>query len=133
MTMTIETYRRKVKTCQQNLASLQAEKGRFSLKAVAAFKRKQSALAAAHRSTNVSTINMKEREAVRHESDQSKALVDMAKVDRKIADEQKKLSAAQSKLDQAVAREQKKQDVSKKKNDADLKKQQVEQKRAPVR
>ncbi|RAI64753.1 hypothetical protein DOZ80_25125 [Pseudomonas fluorescens] len=121
MTMTIETYRRKVKTCQQNLARLQAEKGRFSLKAVAAFKRKQDALAAAHRSTNVSTINMKEREAVRHESDQSKALVDMAKVDRKITDEQKKLAAAQSKLDQAVAREQKKQDVSKKKSDADLK------------
>lgn len=127
--MSLETYRKQVSTCQHNIAKLQADKGRFSLKAAAALKKKQDALAAASRSKSASVINAKGREALRHESDQSKALVEMAKVDRKIADEQKKLAAALKKVDQEVAREQKKQDASKKKGDTDLKRQRVEQQR----
>lgn len=127
--MSLETYRKQVSTCQQNIAKLQADKGRFSLKAVAALKKKQDALAAASRSKSASVISAKGREALRHESDQSKALVEMAKVDRKIADEQKKLAATLKKVDQEGAREQKKQDANKKKGETDLKKQKVEQQR----
>ncbi|MBL0797834.1 hypothetical protein [Pseudomonas sp. B7] len=47
--MSLETYRRQVIACQQNLGKLQAEKRRCSLKAVAALKKKQDALAAASR------------------------------------------------------------------------------------
>lgn len=72
---------------------------------------------------------MKQREAARYASDQSKAMVDMAKLDSKIADEHKRLVAAQGKVGQEEAREQKKQDAAKKKRDADLKKQQTEHKR----
>lgn len=127
--MSLDIYRKQVSTCQNNIAKLQADKGRFSLKAVAALKKKQGALAVASRSKSASVINAKGREALRHESDQSKALVEMAKVDRKIADEQKKLAAAQKKLDQEVVKEQKKQDAFKKNGEADLKKQKVEQMR----
>jgi hypothetical protein len=128
--MSIETYRRQVSTSQQNIAKLQADKGKLSVKVAAALKKKQDALAAAGRSTSASTINMKQREAARYASDQSKAMVDMAKLDSKIADEHKKLVAAQCKVGQEEAREKKKQDAAKKKRDADLKKQQTEQKRA---
>ena len=83
--MSLETYRKQVIVCQQNLGKLQAEKGRFSLKAVAALKKKQDAVAASSRSKSLSVTNAKEREALRHESDQSKALIEMAKIDRKIA------------------------------------------------
>ena len=127
--MSLETYRKQVIVCQQNLGKLQAEKGRFSLKAVAALKKKQDAVAAASRSKSLSVTNAKEREALRHESDQSKALIEMAKIDRKIADEQKKLAAAQKKVDQQVARDQKTQDADAKKREVDLKKQKIEQQR----
>lgn len=125
--MSLDTYRKQVSTCQNNIAKLQADKGRFSLKAVAALKKKKDALAVASRSKSASVINAKGRDALGHESDQSKALVEMAKVDRKIADEQKKLAVAQKKLDQEVVKEQKKQDAFKKKGEADLKKKNVEQ------
>ncbi|AZF47909.1 hypothetical protein [Pseudomonas sp. R2-7-07] len=128
--MSIETYRKQVTTCQQNIAKLQSDKGKVAVKAAAASKKKQDALTAARRSTSASIINLREREAERHASDQSKAQVDMAKLDSKIADEHKKLAAAQHKFDQEVAREQKKHDEVKKKREADLKKQQTEQKRA---
>lgn len=127
--MSIETYRRQVTTCQKNIAKLQADKGRLSVKAAAALKKKQAALAAAGRSTSSSTINMKLREAERYASEQSKAMVELAKLDSKIADEHKRLVAAQSKVGQEEAREQKKQDAAKKKRDAELKKQQTEHKR----
>lgn len=77
--MSLETYRKQVIVCQQNLGKLQAEKGRFSLKAVAALKKKQDAVAASSRSKSLSVTNAKEREALRHESDQSKALIEMAR------------------------------------------------------
>lgn len=83
--MSLETYRKQVIACQQNLGKLQAEKGRFSLKAVAALKKKQEAIAAATRSKSLSVINAKGREALRHESDHNKFLIEMAKIDRKIA------------------------------------------------
>lgn len=127
--MSIETYRKQVSTCQNNIAKLQADKGRLSVKAAAALKKKQDALASAGRSTSSSTVNMKQREAARYASDHSKAMVDIAKLDSKIADEHKKLVTAQGKVGQEEAREQKKQDAAKKKRDADFKKQQTEHKR----
>ena len=127
--MSIEMYRRQVNTCQQNIAKLQADKGKLSVKAAAALKKKQDALAAAGRSTSSSTINMKLREADRYASDNSRATIEMAKLDSKIADEHKKLVAAQSKVSQEETRELKKQDAAKKKRDAELKKQQADHKR----
>jgi hypothetical protein len=76
--MSLETCRKQFSTCQKNIAKLQADKGWLSLKAVAASKQKQDELAVANCPKSASVIGTKERESLRHESDQSKALVEVA-------------------------------------------------------
>lgn len=128
--MSIESYRKQVTTHQQNVAKLQAQKGKLAVQAAAALKKIQDASSAASKSKNASTIASKGREAARYGADHSKAQTEMGKLEGKIADEQKKLAAAQGKLDQEVTREQKKQEAAQKKREADFKKQQADQKRA---
>ncbi|WP_426178466.1 hypothetical protein [Pseudomonas sp. TWRC1-2] len=135
--MSIEAYRRQVISHQQAIARLQSDKGKVAAKAAVALKKKQDASSAAARTSNASTRSSKEREAVRHADDHGKAVIEIARIESKIADEQKRLVSAQGKVAQEEARNQKKvddarkkQDVAQKKRDDDLKKQQVADKRA---
>lgn len=128
--MSIESYRKQVTTYQQNIAKLQAQKGKLAVQGATALKKMQDASSAASKSKNASTIASKGREAARYAADHSKAQAEIGKWEGKIADEQKKLATAQGKLDQEVAREHKKQDAAQKKREGDFKKQQADQKRA---
>jgi hypothetical protein len=135
--MSIDMYRRQVSAHQQNIAKLQTDKSRLVLKAAEASKKQQDALQAGARTNQVSTKSMRDREAVRYAGDHNKALVEIARIEHKVAEEHKKLLAAQGKVNQEEARNQKKmdeirktQDAAQKKRDDDLKKQQAADKRA---
>lgn len=135
--MSIDAYRRQVISHQQAIARLQSDKSRVASKAAAALKKKQDASSAAARASSTSTRSAKEREAVRHADDHSKAMVEIARIESKIADEQKRLVTAQGKVAQEETKAQKKlddtrkkQDVAQKKRDDDLKRQQATDKRA---
>lgn len=128
--MIIDTYRRQLNTHQQKIARLQADIGTLAVKAAAAMKKKNDAATAAIRSTTASTRSSKQREADRHAAEHGKVLVEIAKVEGKIADEQRRVVAAQGKVDQEAAREQKNQDAAQKKREVELKTRDLEQKRA---
>ncbi|MDR9862922.1 hypothetical protein [Pseudomonas baetica] len=135
--MSIEAYRRQVIPHQQAIAKLQSDKGKVAAKAAVALKKKQDASSAAARASSLSTRSTKERESVRHADDHGKAMVEIARIESKIADEQKKLVSAQGKVAQEEAKAQKKlddarkkQDTAQKKRDDGLKKQQLAEKRA---
>ena len=127
--MSIDTYQRQVATYQKNIAKLQADKGKAAAKAADLQKKQGDALAAARRTTSQPTIKAKQRDADRYGSDHAKAMTEIAKLDSKIASEQKKQLDAQHRLDQEVAKQQKKHLADQKKSEAESKKQAIAQKR----
>ncbi|KGS10976.1 hypothetical protein OA77_29645, partial [Pseudomonas coronafaciens] len=127
--MSIDFYQRQVANCQKNIAKLQADKGKAAAKAADAQKKQGDALAAARRTTSQPTIKAKHRDADRYGSDHAKAMAEIAKLDSKIASEQKKQLDAQHRLDQEVAKQQKKHLADQKKSEAESKKQAIAQRR----
>ncbi|MBH3442376.1 hypothetical protein I5L59_02125 [Pseudomonas moraviensis] len=128
--MIIDNYRKQVITHQQNIAKLQADVGRLAVKAAAAMKKKNDARTAASRSTSLSARNVKLREADRQAGEHGKVLVEIAKVEGKIAEEHRRMTIAQGRLELEVSREQKQQDATQKKREAEVRAHERERQRA---
>lgn len=128
--MSADQYRNQVASLQKTIAKLQGDKSKKVEETAKAGKRSADALAAAARSSSISTATSKRGDAVRYAGDQAKAQVEVGKLEKKIADEQKRLIAVQRRLDDEVKRELKQQDAVQAKHVKDQKKMFADQERA---
>ncbi|MDF3055687.1 MAG: hypothetical protein K0Q74_1594 [Gammaproteobacteria bacterium] len=113
--MAVDTYRRKVSQIRDGIANLMSQKARESQKAADAGKKMLSAEVAASKAKALSTVTSKIREANRYADQQAKHLGDVAKLEKKIAAEQKKLGAAQVQMEREEARAQRKNNAEQQK------------------
>ncbi len=93
--MSVDTYRRQVASARDALAKLASLKARESQKAADAGKKSHAAGIAASKTKQLSTAASKLKESSRYADLQSKHLVEVAKLEKKIAAEQKKLAIAE--------------------------------------
>lgn len=108
--MSVDQYRREVERHQKEIARLTQDKAREEARAASERKRAHDATMAASRSSSMSTIQSKTREAQRHESNAVGAQKKVAELEGKIArehtrsnDSARRLSSAQEQLDRRKA------------------------------
>ncbi|WP_233237286.1 hypothetical protein [Bordetella sp. LUAb4] len=106
--MSIDMYRRQVIQLRTNIAKLTEQKAREVQKAADAGMKSIAAAAAASKTSSTSTAQSKLREASRYADDQAKHEREIAKLERKIADEQKRFGIVQGRLDSEEAKALKK-------------------------
>jgi hypothetical protein len=102
--LSADQLRNHVASLQKIIAKLQGDKSKKVEDAAKAGKRSSDALAAAARTSSISTATSKHRDAVRYAGDQAKAQVEIGKIEKKIAAENKKLIAVQRRLDDEISR-----------------------------
>lgn len=96
--MSVDSANRDVVNHQNQIARLQAEKGREASRAAEAFKKAADAMTAASKTTNTSTRASKARDALRHQDDAAKYQKKVADLESKLSAEQRRLGDAQKKL-----------------------------------
>lgn len=97
--MSIEMYRRQITQLRTNIARFMEQKAREVKKAADAGKKSLAAQSAASRASSASTLQTRLREANRYADEQAKHEHEVAKLEKKTADEQKKLGGAQTRAD----------------------------------
>lgn len=97
--MSVDMYRRQVARVREALAKLASLKARESQKAADAGKKSLAATSAASKTKQSSPAASKLKEASRYADLQAKHLAEAAKLDQKIAAEQKKLAIAESRVE----------------------------------
>lgn len=113
--MSVDMYRRQVASVRDALAKLSSLKARESQKAADAGKKSLAAGTAASKTKQLSTATSKLREANRYADLQAKHLVEVAKLEKKIAAEQKKLATAELRVESEEAKVLKKRNTEKQK------------------
>lgn len=113
--MSADMYRRQVANIRDAITKLMDQKARESQKAADAGKRSLAAVAAASKTKLLSTATSKLKEANRYADSQAKSLGEVAKLEKKIAAEQKKLATAQGRLDGEEAKTLRKRNIEQQK------------------
>ncbi len=128
--MSVEQYQRQVAQRERTIADLQRQKGRAYEKVATARKKSNDATSAARRTTNLSTVNAKLREAQRYDDDETRALKEVSNIEQKISMETTRLNHENQRLQQAREADLRKQEQQQKKHLAEQKKLQTEQERS---
>ncbi|WP_256218278.1 hypothetical protein [Pseudomonas sp. URMO17WK12:I12] len=128
--MSADQLRNQVISLQKIIVKLQGDKSKKVEDAAKAGKRSSDALTAAARTSSISTATSKRRDALRYADDQAKTQVEVGKIGKKIAAENKKLIAVQRRLDDEIKRELKQRNAVQAKHVKDHKKMFVGQERA---
>ncbi|HEK1388368.1 TPA: hypothetical protein SMR00_000405 [Pseudomonas aeruginosa] len=113
--MSVDTCRRQVASARDALAKLASLKARESQRAADAGKKSHAAGIAASKTKQLSTAASKLKEASRYADLQSKHLLEVAKLEKKVAAEQKKLATAEQRLESEEAKAVKKRAVEQRK------------------
>lgn len=96
--MSADHYRRQIQAVHNEIAHLQREKGTAARRVADMSHQISNATQAAHRCTNIASVQSRLRDIERYERDKANAERHVADLDSRIANEQKKLADAQSSL-----------------------------------
>lgn len=113
--MSVDIYRRKVAQARDSIAKLMDQKARESQKAADAGRKMLAAESAASKTKVLSTVTSKLREVNRYADLQAKHLGDVAKLEKRIAAEQKKLGSAQLQMEREEAKVQRRNNAEQQK------------------
>ncbi|MFK3919173.1 hypothetical protein [Pseudomonas fulva] len=110
--MSTSLYRSQVAQHQRTIARLQGDKVKKVKAAANAGKKSADASAAAAKTSSVSTMKSKLRDAMRYDSEQTKALSEVSQLEKKIFEAQKRLTQSEQRLAEALKREQRRSDAA---------------------
>ncbi|CRM69745.1 hypothetical protein [Pseudomonas sp. 25 E 4] len=110
--MSTSLYRTQVAQHQRTIARLQGEKVKKLKAAANAGKKSADASAAASKTSSASTMKSKLRDAMRYDSEQTKALSDVSQLEKKIFEAQKRLAQSEQRFADALKRDQRRADAA---------------------
>lgn len=110
--MSTSLYRTQIAQHQRTIARLQGEKVKKVKAAANAGKKSADASAAAAKTSSVSTMKSKLRDAMRYDSEQTKALSEVSQLEKKIFEAQKRLTQSEQRLTEVLKREQRRSDAA---------------------
>lgn len=110
--MSTSLYRTQVAQHQRTIARLQGDKVKKVNAAANAGKKSADASAAASKTSSASTMKSKLRDALRYDTEQTKALSDVRQLEKKIFEAQKRLSQSEQRLTDALKRDQRRTDAA---------------------
>lgn len=119
--MSVDMYRKQKDQIQSTISRLMEQKARETQRSVDASSRSLSAQIAASKATSISTAQSKLREASRYATEHAKHEREIAKLEKRISDEQKKFTTALQRLEKEEDKQLKKH------NDEQKRQQQLQQ------